>query len=171
VPGPGVERLVTEAVEQGVDGGEAVGDAELALEERADLGPAEGAGSVLGEGARAHPKAESIEFRLGQSAGSPPAGAVGQAVEAPEIVTGDPLLDGPPAGAECRGDLGRGPSGEGEDDGAEPEEAVLGGFLIGKDLKSFEAEVVGDMHDGISGVLARHFPMHASKAQGRANIF
>jgi len=69
MPRPWIEAGVAQAVEQHIDAGEAVGDAELGPEDRADVLGAEGADAVGGRGAGFETLAEACDLRIGQERG------------------------------------------------------------------------------------------------------
>ncbi len=167
--GTGMERFAAQAVQQAIDGGQTVNHAEFAFEEVTDLGSAAGTGAVLGSVASVETLTKLFELLEGQARASPSTWSIGRALESLGVVASDPLLDGTSTRAEGQCDLGWGLAATGEDNGAKTKEAKFVRFGFGSG-ELFEAVMVNDRHGGTPQV-STSFSMHASKAQGRANIF
>ena len=112
-------------MEQGVDAREAVGDAELGVEDGSNVLGAEGADAVGRRRPGVEPLAEASDLRLRQERGLAGPGAVGQRIGPLGVVAGDPSLDGPSRGPQRRGDLRGGQTRGRQVDGPEPEERRL----------------------------------------------
>lgn len=166
--GPGVEAGVAQAMQQRVDAGQVVSDAELGREDGADVLGAEGADAIGRGGSGVDPLAEAFDRPLGQARGLAGPGAVAQGVWPLGIVTGDPALGGPPRWSEGRGDLGSGEGGGGREDGPESEGEAFIQLGDGPSAEFAEAQMVGDMHGRGSRGVALHRGRGKPRAQERA---
>jgi hypothetical protein len=117
---PGPQRLEPEAVQQVVGRLERAADAELLLEDAADVLAAQGADPVVGGRAGPQPASEPALLVGGERGLRPAAGPVGEGGAPGGVVAGDPGADLPLGQEHLGGDLGRGVAEEGQPDGGEP---------------------------------------------------
>ena len=131
---------------QGIDAGQAVGDAELRREDRAEFPGPERADAVLRRRAGIDAAAEAFDLVRGEVGGLAGAWAIAEGLGPLDVVAGDPGLDRSPgvAGGLC--DLRRGVALGGEDDGSDADGPAFVGLLIGPAAESVEGHVVGDVH-------------------------
>jgi hypothetical protein len=138
-------------VQQGVDRRQAVEDAELAAEDRADLGAAERAGGVPGDRPGVQADAEPLGGLVVEEGGPAGAGPVVEGDLALVVVAGDPGLGGAAGAAQGGGDLRGGAALGGQDDRADAEEAPPARRGVGQGAELVECQVIGDVHDGSLG--------------------
>jgi len=134
-------------MEQVVDGLTAHQDPELALEDPADVGGAEGTDPVLGRRRGVEPPPETGVVLRVQGAWSSGPGAFAKGLDAAAVVLGDPVLDRAGRASEALGDMRCGPTLLGEDDGLDSLPGAFLGDSIGQDLELGQAVMFGDEHE------------------------
>jgi len=143
---PRHQVAVTEAMEQVVDGLEAHHHAEFALENPPDVAAPEGADTVLrarrGVQALLH---AGVVHRV-QQRRPPAAGSVMKRLDPPDVVLGDPVLDGFEGAPQGVGDVLGGPPLLGEEDGLSAAPDALLGEGTRQFLELFRGMVLGDEH-------------------------
>jgi hypothetical protein len=133
-------------MEQVVDGLAAHPHPELAFEDPADVSGSESADSILGRRRGIEPSLEPRVVLRGQGAWPSGPGLLAKGLNAAAVVLGDPVLDRSDRAPQALGDMRRGPSLLGEDDGLD---SLPGAFLrdgLGQDLELGQAMMFGNEH-------------------------
>jgi hypothetical protein len=133
-------------MEQVVDGLRAHQDPELAFEDPANVGGAEGTDAVLGRRRGVEPLPETGVVLRVQGAWPSGPGAFAKGLDAAAVVLGDPVLDRAERGSQALGDLRGGPPLLGEDDGLDSLPRAFLGDSIAQDLELGQGVMFGDEH-------------------------
>jgi hypothetical protein len=149
VSGAGAQRLEPESVQKVVDGLQAADDAELLLQDAADVPAPQDAHPVRFGRAGPHPFPESVLLVGGERGLPPTPGEVGQGVRAAGVVPADPGADLALGQEYLGGDLRGGPAEQGQPDGRQPASNLRPGLGADAFGESVGGVVRLDVHGGL----------------------